>query len=195
MVITFNTVPWNYTGTENVVSIPDPSITDWVLLAFRDATSPGGATSATTVGRMAAFVRSDGQIVDINNNPLIDFRFPYYHNLYLVVYQANHLGIISNNGLIPAGGAYTYDFSTGSGQAFGGVNAQKELAPGVWGMFSGDGDRNGSVGTSDKNSVWTTNAGNTGYNYSDYNLDSQTNNIDKNDYWVPNIGKGTQVPN
>jgi hypothetical protein len=62
-------------------------------------------------------------------------------------------------------------------------------------MFAGDGDRNGSIGASDESPIWEDNAGTQGYQFSDYNLDSQSNNKDKDSYWVPNIGKGTQVPN
>ncbi len=36
----YNTAPWNYTGTESVVSVPALAI-DWVLIELRDATSAG----------------------------------------------------------------------------------------------------------------------------------------------------------
>jgi hypothetical protein len=42
--------------------------------------------------------------------------------------------------------------------------------------------------------VWETEAGTTGYLDSDYNLDQQSDNKDKDDIWTPNQGKGTQVP-
>jgi hypothetical protein len=102
---------------------------------------------------------------------------------------------MSNNALTPLGGVYSYDFTSGMNQVYGGANGHKELAPGVWGMFSGDGDRNGNIGSGDKSSDWQIQAGTTGYLSSDYNLDSESNNVDKDDYWVPNIGEGSQVPN
>ena len=62
-------------------------------------------------------------------------------------------------------------------------------------MISGDGDGNGNINTDDKTNVWSLQAGTNGYIPSDYNLDSESNNIDKDDFWIPNIGEGTQVPN
>jgi hypothetical protein len=65
---------------------------------------------------------------------------------------------------------------------------------GYWGMTGGDGDHNGMIGTTDYSPVWETEAGTTGYLDSDYNLDQQSDNKDKDDIWTPNQGKGTQVP-
>jgi len=189
----YNISPWFYTGGESVGGIPDPSIVDWLLLEFRDATSAGAALAATNIGRVAAFVRNDGQVVDITNNPDIEVRYPYYNNLYITAYHLNHLGVMSNFNLTPLGGVYTYNFTTGANQAFG-VNAHKELSPGVWGMFSGDGDQSKFIDDSDKIPVWENQAGTQGYLYGDYNLDGQVDNKDKDDNWVPNIGEGSQIP-
>ncbi|MCB0807292.1 MAG: hypothetical protein KDC05_15950, partial [Bacteroidales bacterium] len=99
-----------------------------------------------------------------------------------------------NFAVAPSGGLYAYDFSTGANQAYGGANGHNEIAPGVWGLISGDGDRDGSIGAGDKAADWDNEAGKSGYLTSDYNLDSQSNNIDKDDFWVPNMGKSSQVP-
>ncbi|MBN1338236.1 MAG: hypothetical protein JXA03_02870 [Bacteroidales bacterium] len=64
------------------------------------------------------------------------------------------------------GSVYSYDFTTGASQAYGGTQGHKELAPGIWGMTGADG-----------------------------NADSQVNNGDKIDQWAPNTGMGGQVPN
>jgi hypothetical protein len=95
-----------------------------------------------------------------------------------------------------AAGAYTYDYTTGSGQVYGGTAGTKQLAVGVWGMRSGDGDGNGDVQLADRNNVWkaASQAGKTGYLPSDFNMNRQTNNVDKNDKWLPNLGTGSQVP-
>ena len=112
-----------------------------------------------------------------------------------VAYHLNHLGVISANGLSQTGSLYNYNFSIGAGQARGGASAHNEVAPGIWGMAGGDGNRNGDVGLSDKIVLWETEAGTKGYLPSDYNLDSESNNKDKDDIWIPNLGMGTQVPN
>ena len=191
----FNAAPWNYPGTESVATVPANAV-DWALLELRDATTAAQATGATRIARQAAFLRNDGKLIGTDGNPVLDFgSLSITNNLFLIVHHGNHLSVLSSAGLTQTGGIYTYNFSTGSGQAYGGVNAQKELSPGVWGMFSGDGDHNGSIGTGDKSSTWENQAGTNGYISSDYNLDSESNNIDKDDYWQPNLGKGTQVPN
>jgi hypothetical protein len=60
-------------------------------------------------------------------------------------------------------------------------------------MFAGDADKDGNINSSDL-SVWENDAGTKGYLYSDFNLDGQANNIDKDDYWIENQGKQSQVP-
>ena len=93
------------------------------------------------------------------------------------------------------GGVYTYDFSTGAGQAYGGASGHKLLGSGIWGMIGGDGDANGQVLAPDKTTVWQPQAGTAGYKSGDYNLSGQVNNPDKNDIWRPNSGAEGQVPN
>ncbi|MCB0805357.1 MAG: PKD domain-containing protein [Bacteroidales bacterium] len=191
----FNQDPWYYSGSESVGSIPNSDIVEWVLIDVRDAATPAGAGSATSVEKHAAFVKNDGTVVDLDGSSNIPLSATISQNMYVVVWQRNHIGIMSNNALVASGGVYNYDFSSDVNQVYGGILGHKELSPGVWGMFSGDADRDGVVGTDDKSTIWQNNAGTDGYNFSDYNLDSQTDNADKNDFWVPNIGEGTQVPN
>jgi PKD repeat protein len=191
----YNAAPWNYTGTENVVSVPALAI-DWVLIELRDATSAGGAGSATRIGRQAAFLRNDGRVIGLTGNPVLDFgALTVTNSLFVVVHHRNHISVLSATGLAQSDGVYTYNFSTGSGQAYGGTAAHKQVGPGVWGMFGGDGTKDGTVGLNDESPTWEVSAGTKGYLGTDYNLDSQSNNQDKDNVWAPNIGKGTQVPN
>jgi len=46
----------------------------------------------------------------------------------------------------------------------------------------------------DINNVWDVQTGNTDYLESDFNLDTQSDNKDKNDYWWTNLGKGSSIP-
>jgi PKD repeat protein len=190
----YNVGPWNYTGTESVVSIPANAI-DWVLIELRDATTAGGAGSATRIARKAAFIKNDGRIVNLNGDPVLDFgALTITNNLYAVVHHRNHLSVLSATGLTQTGGVYNYNFSTGSGQAYGGTNAHKQIGAGVWGMFGGDGDKSGSINNGDESPLWEVTAGTKGYLGTDYNLDSHADNKDKDDVWEPNIGAGDQVP-
>jgi len=190
----YNVSPWNYTGTESVVSIPNSNVVDWVLVELRDATSAPLATAATRIARKAGFLLKNGQIVGLNGASPLQFTVVLDHLLFAVVWYRNHLGVMSASGLVNVGGTYSYDFTTGSGQAYGGANAHKQIGTGIWGMISGDGDGNGTVNTNDKTLVWSINAGKTGYFVSDFNLDRQTNNKDKNEKWYPNLSKVSLVP-
>jgi len=89
---------------------------------------------------------------------------------------------------------YSYDFTTDAGKAYG-VNAQIEVAPGIFGMIPGDSFPDGFINETDKDPTWTSQAGKPGYLRSDLNLDGQAENTDKNDHWRSNIGKGICVPN
>jgi PKD repeat protein len=190
----YNMAPWNYNGSESVAGIPNANVIDWVLIEVRDAISADQATSGTMAGRQAAFILNNGKVVGLDGTSVLRFEVPVLDNLYTVVHHRNHLSIMSAIELNKIAGIYSYNFTTGAGQAYGEADAQKQIAPGVWGMMGGDGDRSGLIGTGDKSPIWTTDAGTRGYLETDYNLDAQTNNIDKDDVWVPNIGKGSQVP-
>jgi hypothetical protein len=61
-------------------------------------------------------------------------------------------------------------------------------------MMGGDGNRDGSVTITDKTPVWDTQSGTQGYLESDFNLDNQSDNKDKDDVWDPNLGMGSMVP-
>jgi len=91
------------------------------------------------------------------------------------------------------GGAYLYDFTTPAGQAHG-TDAQKDLGSGIFGMYAGDADANGTVELDDKTLFWSPEAGRSGYLNSDFNLNSQTDNTDKNEIWINNTGNFSQIP-
>jgi hypothetical protein len=183
---------WYYGGSESVGAIPNSSLVDWVIVQIREGTSP--ATATTILATQAAFINNTGNIVGLDGTSPLNFTISYSLNLYAVVWHRNHLGVISAIPLVNVGGTFIYDFSSGSGQAYGGTSAQKQLATGIWGMMSGDGDGSGVVAIQDRDNVWDIQAGKTGYLPSDYNMNRQTNNADKNDRWVLNIGKVSQVP-
>ncbi len=191
----FNTAPWNYAGPESVASIPNPNIVDWILVELRQtAGSASTATPATIIGRQAGFILKGRFYCGHDGITMLRFDLVISQNLFAVVYHRNHLGIISANPLLSVGGTYTLDFSSGSGQAHGGSSAQKQIIPGVWALFSGDGDGNGTVNMNDKIFEWQIQAGTKGFKAEDYNMDGQVNNPDKDDRWLPNVNKSTYIP-
>ncbi len=189
----YDNPPFNYTGDESVIGIPNPDIVDWMLVELRDAASPANATAAKAVAKKAAFLKSDGSIVDMDGLSILQFNLPISDSLYVVVWHRNHLGIISNFGLIKSGGAYSYDFTTDAGKAFG-ADAQKDLGSGIYGMISGDANADGTIDDLDKSGSWSLEAGLSGYLPSDLDMDGESNNVDKNGFWQINEGDSSQVP-
>jgi hypothetical protein len=184
--------PWVYPGGESVGAIPSPDVVDWVLVELRDAASPSTATNSERVARYAGFLLKNGKIVGLDGTSNIEFAEEISDDLYLVVRHRNHLDIMSATALTENPGVYSYNFTLSSGQAYG-TGAQTELATGVWGMVTGDGDGYGAIDLQDK-ALWGQEVGNSGYYRSDYDLGGEVNNQDKNEIWYPRMGEQSQVP-
>jgi hypothetical protein len=182
---------WYYNGTETVGIIPDFAV-DWILVELRDATSVTNALPGRAIARQAAFVTNNGDVVDLDGLPLLEFDEAVFNDLYVNIWHRNHLGVISANPLVNVAGTYSYNFFSGSGQAYGGTSAQVQLYPGIWGIMAGDASGDGVIG--DDQTLWLLDAGLQGYLKGDLNLDSQVDNMDKNDFLIPNIGSGSFIP-
>jgi hypothetical protein len=116
---------------------------------------------------------------------------PYY----LVIKHRNHIRVMSQNTISFAAGSASYDFSTGATKYYG-TGGAVELAAGVWGLWAGDGNQDGSTSLTDF-TAWRTSAqnGETGYQASDYGLNGH---ITSSDYvlWFNNerVGATTGMP-
>jgi hypothetical protein len=185
----FNTAPWSYAGTESVVAVP-ADIVDWVLVDIRDAATPEAALPETSIWKKACFLKSDGQIVDLDGTTLPSIGNPtVINNLYVVVRHRNHIAVMSSAGMalnVP-GDAYVFDFSSSVDQAYGSGAGFKEIETGVFGMVAGDSDADGDIGANDY-TAWAIDFGNNPvYFSSDNDLDGD---IGANDYtkWAVNFG-------
>lgn len=184
----FNNAPWNYSGAESAADIPD-GIVDWVLVELRSDT-----TAVSVVASRAAWLQSNGSVLDIDGVTPLTFDVPH-DNYYVVVHHRNHLSIMSATALPLNEASPLYDFTTAQSQAYG-ANPMKELEPGVFGMYAGDADADGSIGAADRDSAWRVQNG-TEWEYGksgDFNLDGGIDASDLNLYWRPNLGKTTRVP-
>ncbi len=188
----YDEAPWNYTGTESTASIPE-NVVDWVLIELRDAPEADSATSDKTIDRQAAFLLNDGSVVGLDgiSNPVFDNSIN--DSLFVVLYHRNHLSIMSSTPLTKSDGLYSYNFTDSGNSAYGGIQSQTLLGSGLWGMISGDFNSDGTINALDK-SLWNSQAASHGYLNSDCNLDSETDNKDKNDYFVPNLSRQSQIP-
>ena len=193
----YDDYPNNYFGTENVASIPDPNIVDWVLIEFRDAVDGNNANQSTRVNRQPAFLLSDGSVVGIDGSSFLTVPHNFIHNVFVLVHHRNHLGVMSAVQLNEVGGVYSYDFSYDTWNSYGGPNASKnigtDLSP-IYGMMGGDADGNGVVDSGDYE-IWKLKAGNKSiYEGADVDCNGEINNLDKNDVWYENKNAQTQYP-
>ncbi len=181
---------WEYGGTEAAPSIAGAVTTDWILVELRN----GGVQGTGIV--FPAFVEIDGQVCSYNGSRRLNIKDDIYDNLQIVIWQRNHIGIMSSTGFNPMNGnVYDYDFTTGSDKVVGGTTGYKQLKPDVWGMVAGDVTADGIVDDLDYDDGWYIEAGLSGYLGGDLNLDKQSNNQDKNDFWFINRNiYSTQVP-
>ncbi len=188
----YSGAPWTYTGSENVSSIPNTNVVDWVILQVRETTGPASsATADSIVAEKAAFILDNGSIVGMDGSSYVLFPMVFTKDVYVVVYHRNHLSMMSATPVPTVGGIYTYDFTTAQSQAY--LNGQKVLSGG-FGMYAADGNADGQVSNFDLYFVWLPEVGFAGYNAGDYNLDGQVSNFDLYFMWLPNVGSGTQVP-
>jgi len=190
----YNVAPWNYPGTEQVTAIPNANVVDWVLVELRETSGNASmAYSEDSIATRAGFLLSNGSIVSPDGSSPLLFNCIVTYKIYAVVYQRNHLSVLSAGNLIYNGVTYSWNFSTGAGQAYGGGVAHKELSPGVWGLASGDGNADGQVNHGDVHDVWLLQGGWSGYHGGDFNMDGQVNNADKVEWWATNAGMGSYV--
>jgi hypothetical protein len=185
---------WLYNGTEQAVSIP-PDAVDWVLVELRDAASVAQATEATRVAQKPCFLLNNGSIREVDGTTIPRFYHTIVNGAFIVIWHRNHLGIMSSAPIVGFGGAYAYNFTTGSNKVAGGSNGYMELEANVWGLVAGDTNADKFVNMDDKTNAWETDAATQGYNGSDLNLDTQADNPDKNDYLISNISKFSGIPN
>jgi len=189
----YNTLPWNYPGTETVGAIPNTDVVDWVVVELRDAVDATSATLATRIARQAAFILKDGTVVGTDGTSSLIFNNAISDGLFVLIWHRNHLGIMSSIAIAGSGGQYSYNFSTTLSQAHGGGDGYKQIATGVYGVPGGDSDADGFIDASDKTD-WENSVGTYGYVATDFCMDQQVNNQDKNDVWVENTSLESQVP-
>ena len=61
-------------------------------------------------------------------------------------------------------------------------------------MYAGDLNGDGIIDEGDLVEEWDLETGLSGYIDSDINLDTQADNVDKNDLWLPNNGTTSAIP-
>jgi len=190
----FDTEPWNYHGTEILSEPLNDQVVDWLLIEFRDSENALLADPSTIMDRKAVLLLKDGSVVNYKGETGLKFYNSILNSLFIVVYQTNHLPIISSNPLYKEQETLKYDFTLSEGAVSGGSLSHKEIGAGIWGMAAGNGLPDYHINDSDKINIWEIQSGKSGSQQGDFNLDTQVNNIDKDDFWIDNSGMESQVP-
>ncbi len=180
----FNRLPWNYTGTEQLTSIPN-NMVDWVLLEARAA-----GDDSQILARKAAIILNNGDIIDADHAnsytgvwfDCLDATVPYY----FIVRSRNHLAVISNAAVL--GNANTMHDFTNPATVRGGTTQLSNLGNGSYGLLAGDYNSDGIISVADFNGYVTNLAAINQYLDSDFNLDRVITVSDYNTY-IPNASK------
>ena len=184
----FNTVPWNYNGSESLGSSSTSSYVDWVLVELRNSSNP-----TQVLARKAAILKNDGTLLNTDGSTSVPFNNIQEGSYYIAVFHRNHLAIMSANPVQLTANSPVYDFTNAINKAYG-TNPMVDLGGGKFGMFAGDGNGDGGITITDRNEVWLLQNGSMGYLKGDFNLDGGVTASDVNLYWNINNGKMTQVP-
>lgn len=179
----FNTTPWNYAGTETIASIPSGAV-DWILVELR-------SDQTTLVSRRAGFVKSNGSISDLDGISLLNFPEVSNGDYYVVIYQRNHIPIMTANAITLSETPSLYDFTTDQSQAYG-TNAMVDLGAGDFGMYSGDASKDGQIDADDRAATWNE-RNQVGYKDEDVTMDGQVDADDRATTWN-NRNIVSQVP-
>ena len=163
------------------------AITDWILVELRPATD-----STLVVARKAALLQRDGFVVETDGTGPIRLEGVPPGNYYVVIRHRNHLPIRS---LVPFAISQTttaIDF-TAANNVYG--QAPQAIINGVYAMYAGDANQDGSVNAVDLNAEFRPQNGQP-FNYStssaDFNADGQVNAVDLNLYWRVNNSRVSQ---
>ncbi len=128
----------------------DDDIVDWVFISLQDGTTP-----ATRLQTKVGFIQRDGDIVQYDpvGATFIPVKMPIDAdgNYHLVVSHRNHLAIRTPaSQLLQDGTTFAYNFTTAQAQAYqnGAIltnPAMKDLGSSRFGLWGGDGTKNGIV--------------------------------------------------
>jgi hypothetical protein len=184
----YSTVTYSYTASV-VGNIPNSNVVDWVLIELRTGTASG-----TKVGTRAAFLKSDGTIVDVDGTSPVCFAGLAVGNYYVVARHRNHLAIMTASAIALSGSSVLYDFSTSQSQAYtSGTDPMVALSGGGFGMIAGDANTSAIITAADITPIMV-NLNTSGYNDADINMSAIVTAADITQM-ISNLNRATNVPN
>lgn len=107
-------------------------VVDWVQVELRDPANP-----SVVVDTRAAFILSNGNIVDTTYTQPLTFYNAFETNYNVAIRHRNHLGVMSLNAVDFSTGTGVIDFTLSATATYG-THARKDLGAGVMGLWAGD---------------------------------------------------------
>jgi len=186
----YNISPYFYSGSEYVSNFAD-NVVDWVLVEVRTGTPSNTNTSTTTtVETKAGLLLQNGHIVSPNSitQPLLFNNLLPNTDYHIVVRHRNHLDIISQHTYqVCANQATSVNFTNSAFKAHG-TDQLKPIDTGIYAMYAGDINSDGTIQNTDFN-AWKANpAVLTTYHNADLHLDGSIQTFDY-DVWYENRSK------
>jgi|GEM_PF-6500574 len=196
----YQEIPWSYFGAEGgnwtaadyvSVSLANNSqqIVDWVLVSLRTLPNPGA-----TIARTTALVMRDGTLFFPNKNIVPS---KYSGPFYVQIEHRNHIGIMTPQPISIVNDTLAFDFTLQDSYVSGTAFGSKEVQPGVFAMYGGEGYNTGlkssyDINGSDKSFWLSQNGFFARYLKGDYNLDGDINGADRI-FWEHNNGVYSSV--
>jgi len=187
----YDTVPFDYYGTEGVPSVFNnypPEVVDWILISARTEID-----ADSTVSRTAAWLLKDGRVQLLK--PLFDEFTTAPDSVYIVIEHRNHIGVMSPQKLPIERNVVVWDFTLQDSYTGTGIG-QKMLDNLYWGMLAGDtnNDLNGYDINGEDKSLWIGDNGKFNvYLPTDFNMNADVNGEDKL-LWFNNNGRFSGIP-
>ena len=193
-------VPWNYDGAEGKeINEFAPTtgdnrypeeIVDWVMVSLRTSVD-----ASSTVCRKPAMINAEGDVMFTEFFDCCDMASNRY---YVVIEHRNHLPVMTPTAIELQDGKLSFDFRKNQSYTRLLGSGQKELRPGVFAMFAGNGDQSMAAESpkdlnANDNSMWLQDNGkHSGYYFQDFDLSGDVNVQDKS-LWLRNNGIFTDV--
>ncbi len=131
--LTCNATVFDVTGVDAIV--------DWIWIELRDETD-----NTKVMYSRSALLQRDGDVVDVDGTSVLNFS-TLNDTYYITVKHRNHLTIMSMAALTYSAGTNNIDFTSSSGTATYGANAQTTygMPTNTLGMWAGDANTNGEI--------------------------------------------------
>ena len=183
----YDTTAYGYTAS-TVASIPFTTIVDWILVELRTGTSSG-----SKVAERAAFLKSDGTIVDIDGTSPVTFTNLSDGNYYVVIRHRNHLAIMTASAILLSSSSVLFDFTTSQTKAYTtSSDPMVALSGGGFGMIAADANNSAIITAADVTPI-ITNLNNSVYSGADVNMSAIVTAADITKI-ISNLNKATNVP-